>query len=1315
MQPIPPSLLPNVNSYFSKPEVEKVQSTEELVDFVARGRLYIHRLERKSELDPERVQKEITSTFSEVSNLMKSRVTLKKVAPIETPSSGITQFLLHLEDEHAPQVKLLEEWKSLPQSIRDTLCSVVANAKEMPLEEIEAFITENFSVLLTLLNEDGANPLEILIDKLRQQAACRQELEALKAAESSSDFEGKVFSSPRFSMLCHFVWYRDGGKENPHFGHLIYGEKRIRSNPRVLLEEAYLDQLIQEMEKVSLSDVKFAVRDESLPVREQSLLMDFFKAEDLPNLARFIDIFRVSNQEILLRLVYECLKIDALAIAKNIDKFGIASERERINIARKCIEMSHTDLAIVRNFDKFKIEDEETLMSIALKYVELEGGMGCQAVAENIIKFNKINESGRERIAYCILQKSYWGMQCAAENIDKFALSESRRAHLAHCMLDSGDVWGVKYIAENFDKLALSESRRARLAHCMLDLKGVWGVKYIAENFNKLAISNEEEKRHIILKCIEMEGGILDVAKNIDKLEVRDEEEKKRIIAKCFEMEGGDSVIAENIDKFELSDKEVLANIALKCIETEQGAAAVARNIDKFELSNKEILANIALECTKMLQNSLLVLAFVSNIGKFKIENEETLMDIALKCIKGEYGIEAVTKHIKEFGIKDENKLINIALKCAETEEGAKAVAKHIDKFVEITAIDWAIYFPKGSKILKLLNNDKHELLKDRENIHLKEKYAIHALIVLFFNFQKVREIPSSDNEVLDDLLLKTMKIRNEALQFKVFGALINFYNSAEFRNRFDTLMKGKQIAYAKLGMLLLVELSQDVEEELFQGSVKTFQDMMPHLRPAWKDKRTGIELLFLNTVFALLNSPMLPEAKWRFITRICSFVTEKEEWEIFRECLSIVELFDIYGYFSFSDAEEERQDWANFLTSEFSHEELVKLKKENVKNKLFTGRELNTEEVIIVGKRLIEILDSQRIPTAIEIYAQKIQNSGDEALIDAMQQFILSILTDRFLEVRYDPEGSPHLAKLAEEHNELWERWKSREMPVITDIEKMESASFTSRSISQEVLSLKWVRQKLIDDKHLDLESYPKLKRFLEDGTILDGEEMDAQMAKYCQALCREGISLKETVDVLKELKRVVSENPILKDSQWKRDIEDRLSLITRKKKKIPFKAEITDDWQDLFLCGTEVLGSCQTINGELILNKCLLAYCMDGKIQMATIKDERTGKILSRALIKLLFTEDGTPVLFLERIYPDFCFIEYQKLLEKLARKRAKQLGIELYSCNENLSLEKEVQTLQSLGTTVPFEYEDAKEAAGDVIGVSDGEYSILASRVL
>ena len=49
--------------------------------------------------------------------------------------------------------------------------------------------------------------------------------------------------------------------------------------------------------------------------------------------------------------------------------------------------------------------------------------------------------------------------------------------------------------------------------------------------------------------------------------------------------------------------------------------------------------------------------------------------------------------------------------------------------------------------------------------------------------------------------------------------------------------------------------------------------------------------------------------------------------------------------------------------------------------------------------------------------------------------------------------------------------------------------------------------------------------------------------------------------------------------------------------------------------------------------------------KIQIAAVKDEKTGVIQARALLKLLFDEEGNPALFLERTYPNPCSKEYEK----------------------------------------------------------------------
>jgi len=78
------------------------------------------------------------------------------------------------------------------------------------------------------------------------------------------------------------------------------------------------------------------------------------------------------------------------------------------------------------------------------------------------------------------------------------------------------------------------------------------------------------------------------------------------------------------------------------------------------------------------------------------------------------------------------------------------------------------------------------------------------------------------------------------------------------------------------------------------------------------------------------------------------------------------------------------------------------------------------------------------------------------------------------------------------------------------------------------------------------------------------------------------------------------------------------------------------SDDLSDLFLCGTEVEGSCQAIGKDPKLSKSLLGYVMDGKNRLLAIKDAK-GKTQARMIERLLCDEESKrPVLFIERVYP-------------------------------------------------------------------------------
>jgi len=148
------------------------------------------------------------------------------------------------------------------------------------------------------------------------------------------------------------------------------------------------------------------------------------------------------------------------------------------------------------------------------------------------------------------------------------------------------------------------------------------------------------------------------------------------------------------------------------------------------------------------------------------------------------------------------------------------------------------------------------------------------------------------------------------------------------------------------------------------------------------------------------------------------------------------------------------------------------------------------------------------------------------------------------------------------------------------------------------------------------------------------------------------------------------------------------------------------TDDPWDLFLSGTDIQGSCQSVDGSPHLNKCLLAYVLDGKNRMLAVKGP-DGRIEARAIFRLLYdTENDKPVLFMERIYSNRAG-QFDEALLNMAKKRAEAMGLKLL---RSQGKERYLGKVEGLGSSLPYEYVDA---AGGVH--SDGKFKINEAYVL
>ena len=178
-------------------------------------------------------------------------------------------------------------------------------------------------------------------------------------------------------------------------------------------------------------------------------------------------------------------------------------------------------------------------------------------------------------------------------------------------------------------------------------------------------------------------------------------------------------------------------------------------------------------------------------------------------------------------------------------------------------------------------------------------------------------------------------------------------------------------------------------------------------------------------------------------------------------------------------------------------------------------------------------------------------------------------------------------------------------------------------------------------------------------------------------------------------ELKNLLKASPIESNQPFLTALERYIQKVASS------TLEIIDgeDYQDLFLSGTEVMGSCQSVYAQKNTNKALLGFVLDGKVKMLAIKDAE-GKVLARSFLKLFVDRNNHPVCLLERLYPNNN--PYFEKFKLAAIEKAKTLDISL--CIDGCLNTDTI--VFSKGTKAAFEYEDT---AG--IGVTSDPYKIDA----
>ncbi len=522
-------------------------------------------------------------------------------------------------------------------------------------------------------------------------------------------------------------------------------------------------------------------------------------------------------------------------------------------------------------------------------------------------------------------------------------------------------------------------------------------------------------------------------------------------------------------------------------------------------------------------------------------------------------------------------------------------------------------------------------------------------------------------------------------MRFQLANILIEVVKNQAGREYASSLLKIKQSSYAKVPLLLLATLySQGVDHKVCSR----------HLEAVLKsDFRDGKNLrIYVNAMHIILESKELNAEDKQYL------LLQIDQQNLMPILYSIKTLEALNKMPKLKKINLESTTISNLL-----HESMQQL--------------IPTDNKDNFLEQYTKYFSETRVPNFILTYAATFRS--DKELSKILGFGIDGILDGAFPKMRYNIEKSRHLRIVFFEKPDLFSEWqKGEKAPLGNFLEQTDNEIKT-------IDFYKIFEENLIGHRHLKTEDAPLLFNFLKQTHTYEEilKEIDEQLQssekksilniqKNCLKLTLKCLSLDDQKHLLKEiesdLKIVICYAPQFKEFQ--NDIKSLLSgLINQNLARDnynKFTIEDTDNYIDLFLCGTEV-GSCQSIDAGGS-NVCLMASVFDGKIRLLAIKDKE-GKIIARNIFRIMWN-GSEPVLFIERTYPLVVDPKLQHALDAFAIRRAQKMSLTLLK--QDPSKIGYHSPIFSLGTLEPvrYEYTDASR-----IGQTDGKYTINSSNVV
>ena len=909
---------------------------------------------------------------------------------------------------------------------------------------------------------------------------------------------------------------------------------------------------------------------------------------------------------------------------------------------------------------------------------------------------SRLTVESRTELAWWFVEKLPWAL---AENIQKFAIpDEKTRIELTHIIAEKEP----HTLAWHIQKFAIADEKtRIELAHRVAEKDPAT----LAGHIQKFAIADERIRIELAHKIAEKNLNAL--AWHIQKFAIADERTRIELAHRVAEKDP--DTLAWHIQKFAITDERTKIELAHKIAEKEPDT--LAAHIQNFAIADERTRIELA---HKVAEKEPAALAW--HIQNFAIADERTRIELAQ--IIGR-------KYLPSCRISESDYLEQFAISHPSARASLYAsvyLGLIAQGTMHATEETWRNqFFPGDPQSLPLAQVTAqvapHPVIaglltaaEQQPDPHIRETLSTWTqLVALRF---AADQLPETAWQALKAPLQAIQKWRAPNTRYVLAHLLAQQCLPPEAGDVNGFFAFGKQFTrpHTHLYPTLLFPLFQSATNH---PALERLVTLLRQSDFKYADRRK----VMVDALLALTQTDRLPDDLKRALLQAA--LPNGDDKEAVRSLTDTASAMQCLVSLAQNESKLGNSSVLQRLASIHTPGDF----NEQV-NGMFKNLFPNLSHAQNVAVHFNRYQEQARHPTGLLSYAAKMQNGlaahEKASVLAAISQFVnaavLAPAPERaFRELRYNPAQSPHLRLLADKAPAAWAQWRQ---PCVYQ----PSAAFLAQTSSgaKQTDIAAYLKQRIVMDRHVPPGTYALLEEVLAGhrtlASALQESERPAASATGVETdllrLLEEGTPVEQKAKLIRQLLESLPPDQVL----FRQDLTDLKKLLTSSSKQDnkPFTVIDTDAAEDLFLCGTEVLGSCQSIQGAPNLNKALMGYALDGKYRMLAIQSADK-RLMGRRMLRLLWEEQTQrPVLHLERLYHNPGIPEkYEQALVELARQKARQMECVLVSHDAALPSGGDYPALLiAHPTPCPFEYVDAAR-----LGVRAGQegYQLSGARVV